>query len=298
MLNKEQLMVSKLTLAYSTCPNDTFIFHALKYNLINRHNLDFDIKLADVEELNLKAKNNIYDISKLSFAAIGHLQQNYGLLRTGAAVGRGCGPLIVARKDYAKKNYLNNTPCKIAIPGVNTTANMLLQLYLLEGKNTKLSSLKNYTTTSMIFDKIMPALYNNEFQLGVIIHEGRFTYKNYDLICIADLGQWWEKETGLPIPLGGIAVKRNIPIEIIKKIESVIGESIKYGFKNQDASIDYIKQYAQEIEDSIIKEHINLYVNDFSINLGKEGEKAIEEFFKKAKKHHLLPEYNQPIFAC
>ena len=310
-------MTSKLTLAYSTCPNDTFIFHALKERLINCGDLEFNIKLADVEELNQKAEKNIYDISKLSFATIGHLQDNYGLLKTGAALGRGCGPLIVARKDCINKDLLS---CKIAIPGIRTTANMLLGLYLSENSNLQnrikhptlsndISHIEHHavhqTTPSIIpqtipmtFDKIMPALQNNECQFGAIIHEGRFTYKNYDLVCIADLGNWWEKKTSLPIPLGGIAIKRDLPVDIIRKVESIIGESVKYGFKHKTASADYIKQYASEMDDSVINEHINLYVNDFSVNLGTEGKKAVEKLFSEAKKHHLIPsKNNMSIFA-
>lgn len=196
-------MARHLTLGYSTCPNDTFIFHALAHGRVDLKGLTYDIRLADVEALNQKASTGLLDISKLSFAAIGHLLDTYGLLHSGAALGRGCGPLIVA-KPGVDLSALGHFP--VAVPGAWTTAALLLTLF----------SPRPVQTVPMTFDRIMPAIQNGEMKMGVIIHEGRFTYEAYGLTCLTDLGQWWETETGLPIPLGGIVARRNLPVDMLQ----------------------------------------------------------------------------------
>ena len=274
-----------LSLAYSPCPNDTYIFYALAHRKINLGDLVFDITLNDVEHLNQTAKNGAVDVSKLSFAAIGHLMEEYGLLRTGAALGRGCGPLIVARKgiDLSAIGRSN-----IAIPGLWTTANLLLGLFMDQTPN----------ATAMRFDHIMPAVSEGEYDFGVIIHEGRFTYQNYGLECLLDLGQWWEVKTGLPIPLGGIAARRNLPESVIRRVESAIGQSIEYARRHPQETDAYIKAHAQELTDSVICRHIDLYVNDFSIDIGDQGEAAIRALFDIARDKGILPKSDQPLFAC
>lgn len=273
-----------LSLAYSTCPNDTFLFHALAFNLIDLNNLSYKIELDDVETLNRKASLQTFDVSKLSFAAIGQYQETYGLLRTGAALGRGCGPLLIAKPGYK----INNTETvKIAIPGLQTTANLLLSLWL--GKKANV--------VPMTFDEIMPAVINGQYDFGVIIHEGRFTYQNHGLECVVDLGQWWEEETSLPIPLGGIAVQRSLPDEIIKQVESSIGQSVDYAFNNKTVSKDYIKQHAMELSDDVIEQHIDLYVNDFTKELGREGENAVQYLFEMARQKGVIPDSKHPLFA-
>ncbi|CAN2041769.1 1,4-dihydroxy-6-naphtoate synthase [Candidatus Magnetomoraceae bacterium gMMP-15] len=263
-------MNQTLTLGYSTCPNDTFIFYGLAHDLIDCKGINFKITLADVENLNQSAKNGIFDISKLSFAAIYHLQNKYKLLRSGAALGRGCGPLIVARPGFdINKLHLKKT--RIAVPGTWTTAYMLLGLYLEKTPE---------NAVSMTFDRIMPSLVSGDFDFGVIIHEGRFTYQKYGLISLIDLGEWWETKTSLPIPLGGIAIKKELGPEITEKIEIIIRKSLIYSFNNKNAADEYIKQYVQEMEPSVIQRHIDLYVNDFSIDIGDEGEKAINTLFE------------------
>ena len=273
-----------LSLAYSTCPNDTFLFHALAFNLIDLNNLSYKIELDDVETLNRKASLQTFDISKLSFAAIGQYQETYGLLRTGAALGRGCGPLLIAKPGYKIKN---SETVKIAIPGLQTTANLLLSLWL--GKKANV--------VPMTFDEIMPAVINGQYDFGVIIHEGRFTYQNHGLECVVDLGQWWEAETSLPIPLGGIAVQRSLPDEIIKQVESSIGQSVNYAFNNKTVSKGYIKQHAMELSDDVIEQHIDLYVNDFTKELGREGENAVQYLFEMARQKGVIPDSKQPLFA-
>ncbi len=278
-------MIKKLSLGYSTCPNDTFIFYALAHNKINIPDIDLSISLEDVETFNQKAKKGILDISKLSFAAIGHVQETYGLLRSGAALGRGCGPLIVAKKgvDISALKNIN-----IAVPGMWTTANLLLGLFLPEPPK----------VTPMTFDKIMPGIARGDFDAGVIIHEGRFTYENYDLICLADLGQWWEQETSLPIPLGGIAIRRDLGQKIAAAVETAIYDSVEYAFVNENEPDEYIRKHAQEMSQDVILQHINLYVNDFTLNLDIKGETAIETLFKKARNCGILPPCTKPLFAC
>jgi 1,4-dihydroxy-6-naphthoate synthase len=278
-------MKKKLSIAYSTCPNDTYIFYALAHGKIDLGNLFFEIMLNDVEHLNQEAKKGMIDISKLSFAAIGHLMGTYGLLRSGAALGRGCGPLIVARKGSDLNDLKSG---KIAVPGLWTTANLLLSLFM--DKNTNI--------VPMSFDKIMPAVSSGEFDGGVIIHEGRFTYENYNLECLADLGEWWESETRQPIPLGGIVIRRDISQEIICMVQSQIRKSIEFAHLNPSQAGNYIKLHAQELSDDVISQHINLYVNEFSLDMGKEGETAIETLFAKARERGILPDSDKSLFAC
>lgn len=278
-------MKQSLTLAYSTCPNDTFIFYALAHNLINSAELAFKIELADVETLNRQARAGVFDISKLSFAAIGHLLDTYGVLHTGSALGRGCGPLVVARPGF-NINQIDSK--KIAVPGMWTTACMLLGLYLS----------KKPDAVPMPFDLIMPAIESGELDFGVIIHEGRFTYKNYGLISLLDLGRWWEEKTSLPIPLGGIAIRRDIAPETALRVESAIRESTLYGFKHRTETDGYIKKYARDMSSTVIRRHIDLYVNDFTIEIGKQGKEAIEALFEIARNRGILPESKKPVFVC
>lgn len=265
----------QLSLAYSTCPNDTFIFHALTHGLVDSGGLSFDVILKDVEALNTDAKNGLFDISKLSFAAIGHLSGTYRLLNAGAALGRGCGPLVISRPGFDLSGLKN---ARIAVPGMWTTASLLLSLFLE----------KQPGVTPMTFDKIMPAVQRGEFDFGVIIHEGRFTYAGYGLECLIDLGQWWEDKTGLPIPLGGIAVRRDMAPDIAGAVEEGIRKSVQFAFEHPEKSKPYIKRHAQELADAVISQHINLYVNDFSIDLGDTGHKAVDTLFSLAEKSGIM----------
>jgi 1,4-dihydroxy-6-naphthoate synthase len=265
-----------LSLAYSTCPNDTFIFHALAERLVDMRGLSFQIDLADVEALNRAAAKGVYAVSKLSFAAIGHLQGRYRILDSGAALGRGCGPLIVARPDFDRKHLAD---AKIAVPGHWTTANLLLGLYI--GRKIPVEA--------MTFDRIMPAVADGTVDAGVIIHEGRFTYPAYNLACLADLGQWWEEKTGLPIPLGAIAIREDVGRETAGKISRVIHSSIEFAQANPDASDGYICKHAQEMAPEVIRQHIDLYVNSFSLKLGDTGKGAIAELFCQAVEKRIIP---------
>ena len=264
-------MKKKIKLAYSPCPNDCFMFYALKHNIVDTKNYDFEISLHDIETLNKKAKGENFDVTKLSFPALFKFKKTYEILNSGAALGKNCGPLIVAHKNTDIKNLKKTS--KIATPGDLTTANLLLDLYLK----------KTIKKNPMPFNEIMPAIKKKKIDFGVIIHEGRFTYKKYDLKKVVDLGDWWEKETNLPIPLGLIAIKKNIDKSVKADIENIIKKSIEFSFKNRKASKEYIKQNSQELDDKVIENHINLYVNNFSINLGKDGKKAINTLENRKK---------------
>lgn len=276
--------MQQLSLGYSPCPNDTFIFHAITHDKVDCGAHMFEPVLKDVEALNQDAKNRKLDVTKLSFAALGHLQETYGLLRSGAALGRGCGPIIVARPGF-KLSQLGES--KIAVPGLWTTANLLLGLYLSGSPE----------VVPMTFDRIMPAVANGELDFGVIIHEGRFTYHSYGLTAILDLGQWWEEKTGLPIPLGGIAIRRSLGASVAAEVEKTIQDSIRYAFKDIDASRGYIKKHAQEVSDDVIARHIDLYVNDDSIEISAEGVQAIEALFQRGRDAGLLPNSLRPLFS-
>lgn len=256
-----------LSLAFSSCPNDTFIFHALVHKCIDTHNFKFDVHIDDVESLNHAALTQHYDITKLSFHGFLYVQQHYDLLDAGAALGFGCGPLVVTRKGLT--NLLN---AKIATPGQYTTAHLL---FLLRFGNL-------CDITHVRFDEILPGINNGIFDAGVIIHEGRFIYHQYNCDMLIDLGKWWEDVTGLPIPLGCIAIhKRHADSKPL--IEETIRQSILYARKNPDASKEYIRSLAQELDDTVIQQHIDLYVNDFSLSLGTTGIKALQTLKEMAQ---------------
>ena len=277
--------MKNISLGYSPCPNDTFIFYALTHNKINTGELCFNEVLLDVETLNRKAMKAELDITKISYAAFGHLRKDYCLLRSGGALGRGCGPLVVSRQDYTMEDLSEK---KVAIPGNLTTAYLLLQLYD--------KAFSSSSIVSMPFHEIMQAVSRREVDAGVIIHESRFTYQSYGLIEIIDLGDWWEKETGLPIPLGGITARRSLGYSLIKQIDENIKQSIIYAFDNRQSPVDYIKQYSQELSDDVINQHISLYVNDFSVDLGQEGENALRELLSRAEEAGVIPKINKSLF--
>ncbi|MHB8151247.1 MAG: 1,4-dihydroxy-6-naphthoate synthase [Desulfobulbia bacterium] len=268
---------NRLTLGFSPCPNDTFIFHALVHGQACPCSLNFDAAtLADVETLNEWALAGRLDVTKLSFHALGHVLDRYILLTAGSALGRGCGPLLVARKNFSPDELPRLT---IAIPGRYTTAALLLHMY----------SPVPLTTKVMRFDTIMPAIVAGEVDAGVIIHESRFTFLAHGLRLLQDLGVWWEQETGFPIPLGGIAAKRSLGKEKIQAIDRCVRASVSSAFANPEAGMAYIRHHAQELEDSVIKDHIGLYVNPFSLDLGEEGVGAVHEFLERGHRLGLFP---------
>lgn len=251
--------MKKVKLGFSPCPNDTFIFHAMTHSLIDTAGYSFDTVITDVEELNSLATDGITDITKLSFHAWLRMKDSYDLLKSGAALGFGCGPLLVS------KSGIIGSESVIAVPGELTTAALLLRLYMPGASNLEFTR----------FDNILPRVASGKYDAGVIIHEGRFVYKEYGLKQIIDLGEWWEKETGMPIPLGCIAVKRSLGPEIKSAAERMIRESVQYAFSHREESSDFIKEHAAEMDDNVMRQHIALYVNRFSVDLGDEGLEAV-----------------------
>lgn len=276
-----------ITLGYSPCPNDTFIFYALVHKKIDTGDLQFKEILEDVELLNQMALRAELDITKASYHAFGHLRKNYCLLRSGGALGKGCGPLVVTRGNYGMRDLEGKG---IAIPGRLTTAYLLLQLF------TSAFNLQPSTLFVMPFYEIMDAVRDGTVDAGLIIHESRFTYPYYGLKQVIDLGEWWEKETGLPIPLGGILAKRGLGRDIIKKIDTLLRNSIEYAFTHRDEPRAYIKLYSQELEDDVIEQHINLYVNNYSIDIGSDGILAVEELFRRAEERGIIEKSSSPLF--
>jgi len=262
-------MNQQLSIGFSPCPNDTFIFYALVHGLIARS--DFRLappQLEDVETLNYWALEKRLDITKLSFHAFGHVQKNYQLLSAGAALGRGCGPLLIRRKHFNGK--LDNA--MIAIPGEYTTAALLLKLFAPQAQRIKV----------LRFDEIIPALLAGEVDAGVIIHESRFTYQQFDLHLMEDLGQWWEEDTGFPIPLGGIAARKELGDTVISSIEKAIAASVQWAFTHPLQTLPYIRAHAQELNDTVIQQHIKLYVNDLSEDIGEKGRDAITHLLERS----------------
>ncbi len=267
--------IRTLSLGFSPCPNDTFIFHALVHGLVRADGLDFVPRLEDVETLNRLAAEAVLDVTKISYGAIPHLMRDYVLLRSGGALGRGCGPLVVAREPIDPAEL---TRKRIAIPGRNTTANLLLRLFAPDAAPGE----------ERVYSDIMPAVARGEVDAGLIIHESRFTFADHGLVKVVDLGEWWEGETGLPIPLGGILARRDLGEATIRSIDEALRSSVEHAFANPAASRDYVRAHAQELDDAVTQQHIDLYVNQFSIDLGAEGERAIHELFARARRAGII----------
>lgn len=273
----------KLTLGYSPCPNDTYIFYGLTHGRVAAPGIEIVASLADVETLNLRAMNAELDLTKISFHALAYLLEDYCLLKSGGALGRGCGPLVVAREKADMASLKGKT---IAVPGRFTTAHLLLMLYG-----------EGYDNVSVMpFHSIMDAVANGEADAGLVIHEGRFTYQAKGLVSLLDLGEWWEAETGLPIPLGGILARRELGRDTVMKVERAITESVLYANAHKDETRGYIKAHAQELDDAVIDSHIGLYVNEFSQCMGDEGVRAVEALFARAASRGVIPRMERPLF--
>ncbi len=261
------------SLAFSPCPNDTFIFDALVNKKIDTEGLEFEVFLEDVQTLNQWALQGKMDFTKMSYGVLPLILENYQLLESGGALGKGVGPLLISNNEYgiwndeveeAKKNT-QQTLNEVAIPGENTTAYLLFSLAYPDVVNKKF----------MVFNEIENYVLNNENALGVIIHENRFTYQQKGLHKVLDLGAYWEETTKLPIPLGGIVANRKIDNEISLKVDRLIKRSLEYAFDNYPAITTYVKQHSQEMEENVMRQHIDLYVNNFSLGLGAEGKAAV-----------------------
>ncbi len=277
-------MSQTLTIGYSPCPNDTFIFYALIHGRVRVPGIRFEERLEDVETLNQLALDNRLDITKISYHALGHLREHYALLRSGGALGRGCGPLLVVRPGTGLSDIKEGP---IAIPGALTTAYLLLRLFD--------PSLANIIV--MPFDRIMSAVSEGTARAGLIIHESRFTYPLYGLEKLIDLGAWWEEHTGLPIPLGAILGKRVLGSEVLLSVEAGIRESLTYARSHGEEVLEYCRQHSQEMDNNVMKSHIDLYVNDFSLDLGPEGIKAVDRLFAEAESADVFPRSGKPLLA-
>jgi 1,4-dihydroxy-6-naphthoate synthase len=258
----------KITLGFSPCPNDTFIFDALVNNKIDTEDFSFEVVLEDVQTLNSWAIQGKLDITKLSYGVLPLVLDNYIVLNSGSALGKGVGPLLISNAAYNIQHSKVEEQL-IAIPGENTTAHMLFSLAYPNAKN----------KTFLRYDEIENFVLENK-GLGAIIHENRFTYAEKGLQKIIDLGDYWEKETANPIPLGGIVIRRNYPLETQKKIDTHIRKSIEFAFSNYPALTDYIRLHSQEMSEDVMRKHIDLYVNNYSIDLGNDGKSAIKKLIE------------------
>lgn len=266
-------MTTPISLGFSPCPNDTFIFDALVNKKIDTEGLEFTIEMHDVQTLNEMAIDRKIDCTKISYGSLPLLLDDYIILNSGSALGKGVGPLLISKQAIPTPAV---NQCTIAIPGKNTTAHVLFSLAFPEAANKvflKYDEIEDYVSSSKgNLDNI------RSMQLGVIIHENRFTYQDKGLVKIMDLGNFWEEETGFPVPLGGIVIKREIPLIIQQKIERLIKKSLAYAYNRENELSEFVKQHAQEMSEDVMRQHINLYVNDFSLDLGKEGREAIKKF--------------------
>lgn len=274
----------KLSLGYSTCPNDTFIFDAMVHHKIDTEGLEFSPFLGDVEELNKKAFDQELDITKLSYHAFAFMSESYMILDSGSALGKGNGPLLLSKRKLYPDELKE---VKIAIPGKYTTANLLFGIAFPEAINKK----------EYLFSDIEEAILSEEVDAGLAIHENRFTYKSKGLRKIIDLGEFWENLSNLPIPLGGIMIKRKLPDEIKVKMNRVMKRSIEFAFQNKQEVMPYVRKYAQEMDESVMMKHIGLYVNDFTRDLGREGKSAIKKMYEIAGEKKLIPSIPQTLFV-
>jgi len=273
----------KLSLGFSPCPNDTFIFDAMIHGKIDTEGLEFEVIMADVEELNQRAFAQNLAITKLSYHAFAYLTKHYRLLDAGSALGNNCGPLLIAKRPMSKEEIVN---AKIAIPGKYTTANFLLGIAHPEAQH----------KVETLFSNIEDAVLKGEVDAGLIIHENRFTYQQKGLVKLVDLGEFWETTTGMPIPLGGIVIKNSLPEDVQHKVNRVMQRSVQFAFDHPKSSFDFVCAHAQEMEEAVMYQHIELYVNHYTANLGEKGRAAVQHLFEVAREKGIIPEVKDQIF--
>jgi 1,4-dihydroxy-6-naphthoate synthase len=264
-----------LTLGYSPCPNDTYIFHALSEGLLAEMPARFTTVLHDVETLNQMAFEGRLDVTKLSFFAYLKCKADYQMLGSGAALGYGCGPVVVAKKPLAAADMAT---ARIVLPGEWTTAHLLFRLWAPQAQERFFRP----------YDRIFETLESGEADAGVIIHESRFTFESAGFKAVADLGAWWEAETRLPIPLGCIAARRSLPADLIRAVDAAIGRSLAYARSHRQTVMPRVRRYAQELADDVLQAHIDTFVNDFSRDLGPEGHRAVEKLAAMAHERGVL----------
>jgi 1,4-dihydroxy-6-naphthoate synthase len=274
-----------LTLGFSPCPNDCFIFDAIVNRRIDLEGLEFAVHLADVEALNTAAFAGGVDVTKLSFHAYAYCADRYVLLDAGSALGRNCGPLLISKRAITREQVAAGG-LRIAIPGRYTTANFLLGLAFPAATD----------RTEIVFSEIEPALLSDRFDAGLIIHENRFTYEAKGLRKIIDLGEYWEQETGAPIPLGGIVIRRSLPDEVKDRVNRVLRRSVEYAFAHRAASLPFVRAHAQEMSEEVMYRHIDLYVNEYSVDLGAEGRRAVDVLFERARATGIIPAVGVDLF--
>ena len=279
----------KLTLGFSPCPNDTFIFDSLVNHKMDTGGLEFDVVLEDVQTLNQYALEGKLDISKISYGVLPLVLDKYILLNSGGALGKGAGPLLIS-KDRIQSEKINEST--VAVPGENTTANMLFTLAFPQASRKKF----------MIFSEIEDAVLKNDVDCGVIIHENRFTYQQRGLTKLVDLGEFWEEKTNAPIPLGGIVIRRNLVPEIRMRVDRFIRESLEKSFQKYPLISEYVKAHSQEIEENVMRQHIDLYVNDYSLNLGTDGRAAVSKFLEiyamnSGKRSRATEVFSEEVFS-
>lgn len=273
----------KLTLGFSPCPNDTFIFDAMVHGRIDTEGLNFEYCLADVEELNKRAFSADIDITKMSYHAYAYAARDYFILDSGSALGYRNGPLLISSK---KKNLNGIESLSIAIPGIYTTANLLFSIAWPNATNKK----------EYLFSDIDRAILAGEVDAGLIIHETRFTYHKQGLHKLADMGEYWENLTGLPIPLGVIVARRNLPADVLLKVNRIVRRSLEHAYNDSFASFDFVSSNAREMDSTVMNSHIKLFVNEFSLDLGKQGKKAVRELFRIAFEKGIIPALPERIF--
>ncbi len=267
-----------ITLAFSPCPNDCFMFDAMVHGRIDTEGLAFDVRLLDIDALNAAAFAGEFDATKLSFHAYAYCADRYVLLDAGSALGNGCGPLLISKREIPQGEVAAGG-VRIAIPGPFTTANFLCGLAFPQAQD----------KTAMIFSDIEPSVLDGRFDAGLIIHENRFTYEAKGLKKIIDLGEFWEAETGAAIPLGGIAVRRALDADLKQTVNRVMRRSVEFAFAHREASLPYVRAHAQEMSEEVMYKHIDLYVNQYSVDLGAEGRRAIELMFSRANTLGIIP---------
>ncbi|MES2454462.1 MAG: 1,4-dihydroxy-6-naphthoate synthase [Bacteroidota bacterium] len=276
----------KLSLGFSPCPNDTFIFDALIHHKIDTEGLEFEVFFDDVETLNQKALRSELDITKLSFHAFAHVYEQYALLDAGSALGFGVGPLLICKREELLAQENLSPHLKVGIPGKLTTANFLLGIAFPQLQQKE----------EMVFSEIEDAVLQDKIDVGLIIHENRFTYADRGLHKILDLGSYWETLTGCAIPLGGIVINRKLDHGVQEKVNRILRKSVEYAFANPKSGLDFIRAHAQEMSEEVMYKHIELYVNEYSVDLGEKGRAAIDVLFKMAQERGLIAPIRKNLY--
>lgn len=275
----------KISFSFSPCPNDCFMFDAIANRRIELEGLELSIQLAELETLNKRAFARTADVTKLSYHAYAHCTKNYVVLDAGSALGRNCGPLLISKRAISS-NEVAAGKLRIVIPGKYTTANLLCSLAFPLAQN----------KTELVFSEIEPALLADQCDAGLIIHENRFTYEAKGLKKIIDLGEFWENETDSPVPLGGIVINRRLPDDVKHRVNRVLRRSIEYALGDREVSRDFVRKNAQEMDEEVTRRHIDLYVNQYSIDLGRDGKRAVETLFERGRAIGIIPFVKENLF--